>query len=230
MGREGSPNIGELPGCGSGMAVKLAAALGARVSGLDAAAPLIEIARQRTPSGAFHVGEIEALPFDDQQFDVVTGFNSFQCAASPVSALREAKRVTKKNGCIAVAVWGAKENRESARYLAALGSCLPPPPPVAPGPFALSTPKALESLLGDAGWNPVRRGAATCFFEYADEETALAAMLSAGPAVRAMQNAGEDRVRSARLHSAVPAARRRVPDGKRVRVRDRRAGPLTCDR
>lgn len=64
-------------GCGAGMAAQLASERGASVTGIDAAAPLIEVARQRTPDGEFHVGDIEALPFDDDTFNCVTGFNSF---------------------------------------------------------------------------------------------------------------------------------------------------------
>lgn len=40
-------------GCGPGLAAQIAAERGAQVAGLDAAAPSIEIARQRTPEGDF---------------------------------------------------------------------------------------------------------------------------------------------------------------------------------
>jgi SAM-dependent methyltransferase len=73
-------------GCGSGMAAQLAAARGARVSGIDAAEALLTIAPSRVPGGDFHHADIEDLPFSDQTFDVVTGFNSFQYAANPVAS------------------------------------------------------------------------------------------------------------------------------------------------
>ena len=78
----------------------MAAQRGARVSGLDAADALIEIARARVPSANFHVGEMEALPFGDCTFDVVTGFHAFNYAARPVVALAEARRVAKRDGRI----------------------------------------------------------------------------------------------------------------------------------
>jgi SAM-dependent methyltransferase len=59
-------------GCGAGGAVQLAAARGAQVSGIDAAEALLAVARERTPKGAFHIGDLEALPFDDATFDVST--------------------------------------------------------------------------------------------------------------------------------------------------------------
>ncbi|MGH7280408.1 MAG: hypothetical protein ACRELY_02705, partial [Polyangiaceae bacterium] len=42
------------------------------------------------------------------------------------------------------------ENCQLAPYLAAVGKCMPPPPPGAPGPFALSAPGALETLARKA--------------------------------------------------------------------------------
>ena len=70
-------------GCGAGGAVQLAAARGAQVSGIDAADTLLAIARERTPKGEFHIGDLETLPFDDATFDVVTGFNSFPICRQP---------------------------------------------------------------------------------------------------------------------------------------------------
>lgn len=141
-------------GCGAGLALQMAQARGAQVSGLDAAIGLVEIAKNRCPGGDIRVGESEELPFDDNSFDVTTGFNSFQYATDPVHALSEAKRVTKPNGSVVVAVWGAADKCELAPYLAAIGKLLPPPPPGAPGPFALSAPGALDALVSKAGLKP----------------------------------------------------------------------------
>jgi ubiquinone/menaquinone biosynthesis C-methylase UbiE len=81
-------------GCGSGIFCAMAARLGAQVSGMDASEPLVEIASRRVPQGDFRVGEMEVLPYPDGAFDIVTGFSSFQFAASPVTAVREASRVS----------------------------------------------------------------------------------------------------------------------------------------
>lgn len=137
-------------GCGAGLACLVAQSLGAKVSGLDAAAGLAAIARGRCPGADIRVGEIEELPFGDDSFDVTTGFNSFQYAADSAHALAEANRVTKPNGFVVVAVWGAPDKYELAPYLGAVGKLLPPPPPGAPGPFALSAPGTLEALAGKA--------------------------------------------------------------------------------
>jgi ubiquinone/menaquinone biosynthesis C-methylase UbiE len=63
---------------------------GASVAGIDAAEGLIEIAAGRTPKGAFRVGDLEALPWPEDSFDVVTGFSAFQFADDKVRALTEA--------------------------------------------------------------------------------------------------------------------------------------------
>jgi ubiquinone/menaquinone biosynthesis C-methylase UbiE len=73
------------------MFCQLAARLGAQVSGLDAAEPLLAITRERVPRGDFRTGEMERLPYSNQTFDVVAGINAFQFAASPVTALQEAR-------------------------------------------------------------------------------------------------------------------------------------------
>lgn len=182
-------------GCGAGLALKMAQARGAKVSGLDAAAGLVEIARSRCPGADIRLGECEELPFADNSFDVTTGFNSFQYATDPVHALSEAKRVTKPNGYVVVAVWGAADQCELAPYLAAVGKLLPPPPPGAPGPFALSAPGALEALVGKAGLTPGDIASVITTMRFPDEATTVRGLLASGVAERAIRNSGEDAVR-----------------------------------
>jgi len=138
-------------GCGAGLALSIAQRRGAKVSGLDAAAGLADLARARCPDADIRVGELEELPFADRTFDVVSGFNSFQYAADKVNGLAQAKRVMKEDGKLIVLVWGQPEECEMAGYLKALRGLLPPPPPGAPGPWALSPPGALEELASQAG-------------------------------------------------------------------------------
>jgi SAM-dependent methyltransferase len=183
-------------GCGAGMFCQMAAKLGAQVSGIDATEPLLAIARERVSHGDFRSGEMEQLPHSSHIYDVVTGFNSFQFAASPVKALQEARRVARIGGTVVIAVWGKREDTEGVALLSALGSLLPPPPD-APGPFALSQDGALEALVIQAGMTPGPVEEVDCLFDYPDEKTALRGFLSAGPSIRAIQHAGEEAVREA---------------------------------
>jgi len=194
-------------GCGSGVFLEAARAAGANVSGIDAAAPLLDIARRRVPEAELVEGDLESLPFAHGSFDLVAGMNAFQYAASPVGALREAGRVLVPGGVVAAAVWGEAEHCDAAAYVAALGACLPPPPPGAPGPFALSVPGALEALLVEAGFQPKHSEEVVCQWDYPDEEHLLRGLLGAGPAVRAIQHSGEERVRSLTLEALAPFRR-----------------------
>jgi SAM-dependent methyltransferase len=194
-------------GCGAGGFARLAVEAGARVAGVDAAPPLVAHARRLAPAGSFLVGEIEDLPYADGSFDAVTGFNAFQYAADPVNALREAARVTRPGGNVVAMIWGTAAECEAAAHLAAIGRLLPPAPPGAPGPFALSEPGALEALLARAGLTPTPRRVVPSSWAYPDEETMLVALLSAGPAVRAIEATSESAVREALSDACAPYRR-----------------------
>lgn len=179
-------------GCGSGMAALLAHQRGAEVYGLDAADNLLAIARTRVPAADLHTGDLEELPFPDGSFDLVAGFNSFQYAANPVVALAEAKRVAKPNtGRVVIMTWGPPEGMEAATLVEALKPLLPPPPPGAPGPFALSDETALRSFVEGAGLHPLQVNDVACHWHYPDLQTALRGLGSSGVATRAAENSSE---------------------------------------
>lgn len=91
-------------GCGTGVFLRRAADLGADVFGIDASEALLGLARERVPEADLRLGDMEALPFDDDSFDVVAGFNAF-FAVDMVGALR-AGRVAKPGAPVVVQVWG----------------------------------------------------------------------------------------------------------------------------
>ena len=183
-------------GCGAGRALRLAADRGAEVFGLDAAPALLEIAGRRVPGAVLVNGELQTLPFGDSEFDAVSGFNSFQYAADPIAALREAKRVTRTGGRILALVWSPAEMCELAPHLQSLGALMPPPPPGAPGPFALCGRDALEDFFAAAELEVAEVRDVPCTFAYPDTDTALKALSSAGPVVRIAEHAGADAVRA----------------------------------
>jgi SAM-dependent methyltransferase len=197
-------------GCGAGLALRLAADRGADVSGLDAAAGMLEYARRRVPGAEFVQGEIQSLPFPDAAFDTVTGFNSFQYAADPVAALREARRVTVPGGRILALVWSPVEMCELAPHLQSLGALMPPPPPGTPGPFALSGREALEQLFAGAGLQIAQVEDVMCTFAYPDTASAFKALSASGPVVRVAEHAGTEAVR---LDIEAFLAERVRPDG-----------------
>ncbi|MEI9809042.1 MAG: methyltransferase domain-containing protein [Bacteroidota bacterium] len=191
-------------GCGSGYFIKLAGDKGADATGLDATAELIEEAKKGVPDATFLTGEMEELPFNERSFDIVCGFNSFQYAASTKNALIEARRVLKKGGKLVTMIWGNKEDCEAATYLKAVGSLLPPPPPGAGGPFALSENQLLEKTLEEAGFTIINNTDVVSVWDYPDTDTALKGLLSSGPVARAIENAGFDKVFETTVNAIQP--------------------------
>lgn len=204
-------------GCGAGMAAMRAAGLGAVVAGIDAAPLLLDIARERVPHGDFREGDLEELPFPDDAFDLVTGFNAFQFAGNPVRALTEARRVTRPGGIVAVMTWGRPEGMEAASVVGALRPLLPPPPPGAPGPFTLSDPDRLSSFVAEAGLAPREVIEGDTFWIYPDEATALRGVNSSGVAIRAAGLVGEAAVTAA--HAAALAPFRQADGSFRIGAR-----------
>jgi SAM-dependent methyltransferase len=203
-------------GCGSGLAAAVAIARGASVAGLDATPELLEIARERAPAGEFHVGDLEETPFADSRFDTVAGFNSFQFAGDPAAALREAARVAKPGAPIAVATWGRPDQCEAATVLRTYAELLPPPPPGAVGPFALSEPGTLEAFVEQAGLKPGEPVDVEVVWVYSDVEQTLRGFNSTGPAAMARTVASEDEI-DAKVGAALEQFRQ---DDGSVRLRN----------
>ncbi|MDP9076981.1 MAG: class I SAM-dependent methyltransferase [Bacteroidota bacterium] len=194
-------------GCGSGVFSSLASATGAYVTGIDASQALIEKAQQRGTTAKFTTGEMEELPFADHTFDVVVGFNSFQYAANINNAFSEVCRVLKPGGKLVVMIWGNKEDCEAASNLAAIGSLLPPPPPGAPGPFALSENQLLEKTLEAIGFKILSNEDISTVWDYPNTSIALKGLLSSGPAARAIANSGLEKVQETVMKSFEPYIR-----------------------
>lgn len=183
-------------GCGSGLFCRLAEKRGVRVFGLDAAPALLDIARERVPTGEFDIGDLGNMPYADSAFDIVTAINSLEYVSSPIAALREMKRVARRGAPIVVATWGCAEECETTAYLAVIASTHDSQAGT-PGPFSLSPPGALEALAADAGLAVEELVEVPVEWCFADLEDALDALLSAGPAAQAIQVAGERRMREA---------------------------------
>lgn len=193
-------------GCGSGLAVQMAVQLAAKVCGIDAAQILLDIAKARSPDSDLRLGDLEELPFGDDQFDLVTGFNSFQYAGNPALALAEARRVAKPGAMVAIVTWGPAEGMQAASLVAALRPMLPPPPPGAPGPFALSDEGTLRAFAVQAGLAPGEMFDVNSVWHYANLDYGLRGLKSAGVGVRAIEHSGEDKVDEAHRQALAPFA------------------------
>jgi SAM-dependent methyltransferase len=181
-------------GCGAGRFARMAADRGAEVAGIDAARGLVDIAASRTPGGDFRVGDIEALPWPDDTFDVVTGFSAFQFAQDKVRALIQARRVSR--GPLVVVV----PNRSGSGVAAVFAALRPLFPPQAladlagNGIYALSEPGRIEEVCAAAGLTIQDDDEIEAAVGFADTDTAVRAFTAAGPTQLAIERSGEPAV------------------------------------
>jgi SAM-dependent methyltransferase len=138
-------------GCGTGNAALLAAVCGAQVTGVDPAARLLDVARDRAArEGAtitFLPGEAAALPMDDASADVIVSVFAAVFAPDPTAAASEMSRVVTADGRIILSAWIPQgtmfEFTSAAGEAVRLALGAPPPPQ----PFAWHDRDALSVLL-----------------------------------------------------------------------------------
>ena len=106
-------------GCGTGA---LSAALASvapesRIVGIDPAAPYVAFAQARHGSALvrFDVGDARQIRFDDGAFDRTMSLLVLNFVPDAVKAVDEMKRVTRRGGTIAAAVWDYGEGMEMLR-------------------------------------------------------------------------------------------------------------------
>jgi SAM-dependent methyltransferase len=136
--------------CGTGNLAIPAAKAGADVTGVDIAPNLIEQARARAASvglsAVFDVGDAEALPYEDESFDVVMTMFGAMFAPRPEVTAAELKRVCKPGGIIAMANWTPEAFtgqmfKTNAKHV--------PPPAGMPSPILWGTEAAVRERFAD---------------------------------------------------------------------------------
>jgi SAM-dependent methyltransferase len=152
----------ELAGGPATVSLAAARAVGGsgRVLCTDFSEAMVEVGRRRAAAEGdgtieFRVADAEALDLPDGSVDVVLCRMGYMLMADPAAALRESWRVLRHGGRLALAVWGeASVNPWAMVPMRAIMQHLgaPPPPPDAPGLWALSDAGRLRGLLGDAGF------------------------------------------------------------------------------
>lgn len=197
-------------GCGAGAFLRLVAERGATPHGIDASESLIAFARRRLPAADLRVGEMERLPWEDDTFHLVTGFNSFFFANDLVAALREAGRVAKAGAPVVVQVWGVHERCDLEAMKQVARPFLPPRPPDAPPDPDLSRPGLLRDLAARAGLSPESEFDTTWAFEYPDADTLARALVAVAGLALLAGPGREQELKSAIVDGLAPYRR---PDG-----------------
>lgn len=198
--------------CGAGLAVELARCRGAICAGIDASARLVAIARDRSPDADLRVGDMNALPWADATFDVVTSFRGIW--GTTPGAVAEAHRVLRPHGRLGFTVWGHVKNSLGAWALRPFGLASAPKVQHQAAMVALGRPGAGEELLAGCGFVDIERVEIPFVWEFADPAAYARALASTGPAYEAIQTIGEE----AFLRYAEELAQQRTREGLPLRA------------
>lgn len=143
-------------GCGTGNAAIVAARAGARVTGIDPARRLVEIAVARAEgegvSATFREGDALAIPFPDASFDVALSSFAVIFAPDPNVVASELARVVRPGGRFVVTSWvpeGALAT--SGQLLMKAARAQTPPSTAAPPPSPWGDPDLLRALFETDG-------------------------------------------------------------------------------
>ena len=147
---------------------------------------------------------MEALPYEDDTFDLVTGLNAFFFANDMVAALREAGRVAKPGAPVVIQVWGPHERRDLKAVMKIAHPYLPPRPPDAPPEPEFWKPRVLEDMATQAGLEPGEAFDITWAYEYPDAETLARAMMAPAGIAVLVGPERETQVRAAIVEGLAP--------------------------
>jgi len=196
-------------GCGTGVFLRMCADRGALVAGLDASERLLAVARTRVPGADLRVADLQTLPYEDDSFDLVTGFRSFFFAEDIVAALRVAGRVARPGAPVVIQVFGRPEHCDleaTKDAVAAIGAA----PPQGAHERAHWRPQVDELVL-EAGLKLERSLDLTSAYAYSGDAALVEALLAAAPGAAAL--AGPERRPQLRAAILGALAHRRRPDG-----------------
>jgi SAM-dependent methyltransferase len=142
-------------GCGTGAlaATVVAEADPAEVVGVDPSEAFVATARDRIGNtrATFQVGDAQALPVPDSQFDSVVSGLVLNFVPEPSRAVAELRRAAKPGGAVAAYVWDYAEGMEMLRHFWAAAAELDPTAVDEGLRFSLCRPDPLRRLWTDAG-------------------------------------------------------------------------------
>ncbi len=124
-------------GCGTGVVAITARRAGATVTGLDLTPELLAVAKENAAIAevddiAWKQGDVENLPFQDGEFDVVLSQFAHMFAPRPEIAIKEMLRVLERGGTIAFHTWPPE--LMFGRVFTLVAQYMPPPPDPKPAP------------------------------------------------------------------------------------------------
>jgi SAM-dependent methyltransferase len=149
-------------GCGAGQTTREAARVARAGSavGVDLSSRMIELARRRANEEgignvAFEQVDAQVHPFEPEAFDIAISRTGAMFFGDPVTAFTNIARALRPGARLALLTWQPLARNEWIReFIAALaaGRDLSGPPPNTPGPFGLSEPDRVRTILTTAGF------------------------------------------------------------------------------
>ncbi|MEU0157903.1 methyltransferase domain-containing protein [Streptomyces sp. NPDC006261] len=206
-------------GCGSGLAMLVAAARGAQVTGVDSDRERLALARERllpdegaegTPAHRARLHD-DGLPAgagaDGAPYSLITVFEPIGCAAGDseglVPALESALQLAARGATVVLTGWGPPERCATAPVLRVAARLTESARPPHPGGWRPTLRDDLEDVAARAGLKPDGSGRVSCPFGYADPDSAVRGLLSTGlfdAAVRATDRSQVEKEVAEALH------------------------------
>ncbi|MCX2181597.1 methyltransferase type 11 [Streptomyces sp. SKN60] len=178
-------------GCGSGLALLMAAGRGARVAGADRDPARLALARERLPEVPL---ALSGLP-EGGPYDVITAFHGAAALGSNPAAVT---RLAERGGAIVLACWGPAERCATASVLRVAARL---------AGWGPAERKGLEAAVAAAGLPVAGSGRVACPFGYADRDSAVRGLLSTGEFDAALAATDPDQVEKELLEALEPYVR-----------------------
>jgi len=205
-------------GCGSGLALLMAASRGAAVTGVDRSAPeRLALARERLLPGAWGStcarvdtriidgSPVDAAGAETPAYNLVTAFEPIGCLAGDSEGLggllESATPLTERGTPVVLAGWGPPERCATSGVLRVATKLADPLRST--GSWRPARRDDLEEVAQRAGLRPDGSGRVACPFGYADMDSAVRGLLSTGlfdAAVTATDQAQVDKELTEALH------------------------------
>jgi SAM-dependent methyltransferase len=152
-------------GCGTGQTTRDAAraATSGSALGVDLSARMVELARRRAAeegvdNASFEQVDAQIHPFPPAAFDVAISRTGAMFFGDLIAAFANIGHAMVRGGRLVLVTWQPLPANEWIREISgalAAGRGLPAPPADAPGPFSLSQPERVRSILTAAGFTDI---------------------------------------------------------------------------